>query len=783
MAASLVTLPSELLEVVASTLDVNDLGGLRLTCRDVAVRISNGAYKSHFKSKRLLLSVDKLTRLEQAARQVGPLIANEDDLTEQRVDECASGLAAAWHALRRLTDKPCLQHLILEVDTQPSYAWVLMMTPARPGIRSVPDQYSSVIRSAQSVYRVVIKALAECGEALHSLNLFGTLPRCSLPMRELHSGIAVEDAACWTGKLEHLTLSVASTERPQEGDEPTIGAESAQAMPPVPDMHPDARSVLECLTNTLRLVSLDLGYYEAHERVSWDRTRRYSAAYLRSMLWFDSVADRVLLPRLITLRLRNVRTSESSLTGLLTRHSLRDLTMEYIHLQPGGKFQRILNIISGPKRKVKLSRLALADLWEERLMRFALSTSDHQSMKIFVDGHRGPRYAFTGELDELEKTVKIFRDTTTWSGELGTVEWLEYCRNMSIALKDLPPELFDQFADVLDLPTLCRLRLANRATSRCILVSHYATCFISKRLLLTPKKLSSFTAVIKSGSPVCALESLTLVSPMLQKGKDLREKKIQELSSLLLVALQALSVAAPQCLLRHLEFGVDTHPKPARVRADTQWTSKLVHVSVYPNNSRIEAWNIFTDFHAVSDLLRLTPNLESLSIRHLMTDFDDTRAGHPLNYKKKLFWFDTVAETLLLPKLASLSFHNVRISQELLLKLLTRHPIRRLTIEYMALERHEFDGIMGFISGPDRTVELEHLALADLWGEYRFLPFEVPYHGTRAGFGFARGEGDRYVFVGGPTELQELVRCEPQGDHKHSMQSWEEERALHFGPP
>ncbi|OQN99118.1 hypothetical protein B0A48_14979 [Cryoendolithus antarcticus] len=427
MAASLVTLPSELLEVVASTLDVNDLGGLRLTCRDVSVRISNGAYKSHFKSKRLLLTVDKLTRLEQAARQgdlvsllerltmVGPLIANEDDLTEQRVDECALGLAAAWHALRRPTHKPRLQHLILEVDTQPSYAWVLMMTPARPGIRSVPDQYSSVIRSAQFVYRVVIKALAECGEELHSLNLFGTLPRCSLPMRELNSDIAVEDAACWTGKLEHLTLSVASTERPQEGDEPTIEAESAQAMPPVPDMHPDAR-----------------------------------AAYLRSMLWFDSVADRVILPRLITLRLRNIRTSESSLTSLLTRHSLRDLAMEYIHLQPGGKFQRILNIISGPKRKIKLNRLALADLWEDRLMTFAIRTSDHQSMKIFGDGHRGPRYAFTGELDELVKTVKIFRDTMTWSGELGTVEWLEYCLNMSIALTDLPQELLDQVADFLD---------------------------------------------------------------------------------------------------------------------------------------------------------------------------------------------------------------------------------------------------------------------------------------------------------------------------------------------
>nr|OQO18417.1 hypothetical protein B0A51_15127 [Rachicladosporium sp. CCFEE 5018] len=514
MAASLVTLPSELLEVVASTLDVNDLGGLRLTCRDVSVRISNGAYKSHFKSKRLLLTVDKLTRLEQAARQgdlvsllerltmVGPLIANEDDLTEQRVDECASGLAAAWHALRRPTDKPRLQHLILEVDTQPSYAWVLMMTPARPGIRSVPDQYSSVIRSAQFVYRVVIKALAECGEALHSLNLFGTLPRCSLPMRELHSDIAVEDAACWTGKLEHLTLSVASTERPQEGDEPTIEAESAQAMPPVPDMHPDARSVLDCLTNTSGLVSLDIGYYEAHERVSWDRTRRYSAAYLRSMLWFDSVADRVILPRLITLRLRNVRTSESSLTSLLTRHSLRDLAMEYIHLQPGGKFQRILNIISGPKRKIKLNRLALADLWEDRLMTFAIRTSDHQSMKIFGDGHRGPRYAFTGELDELVKTVKIFRDTMTWSGELGTVEWLEYCLNMSIALTDLPQELLDQVADFLDLPTLCRLRMTNRATSRCILVNHYATYFASKRLLLISKKLTSSIAIIKYGSPV-----------------------------------------------------------------------------------------------------------------------------------------------------------------------------------------------------------------------------------------------------------------------------------------
>ncbi|OQN99120.1 hypothetical protein B0A48_14981 [Cryoendolithus antarcticus] len=159
------------------------------------------------------------------------------------------------------------------------------------------------------------------------------------------------------------------------------------------------------------------------------------------------------------------------------------------------------------------------------------------------------------------------------------------------------------------------------------------------------------------------------------------------------------------------------------------------------------------------------------------------RAGHPANYTRKMFRFETVAETLQLSQLPLLTLQNVRISQELLLKLLTRHPIRRLTIEYIALERHEFDGIMGFISGPDRTVELEHLALADLWGKCRFLPFEVPYHGTRAGLSFARGEGDRYVFVGGPTELQELVRCEPQGDHKHSMQSWEEERAFHFGPP
>ncbi|OQN99119.1 hypothetical protein B0A48_14980 [Cryoendolithus antarcticus] len=164
------------------------------------------------------------------------------------------------------------------------------------------------------------------------------------------------------------------------------------------------------------------------------------------------------------------------------------------------------------------------------------------------------------------------------------------------------------------------------------------------------------------------------------------EEKIQDLSSILLVALQALSIASPQCRLRYLGLAVDTQstpagvsrPTPGKVNRPDNFTrvlraakfgfhitaralakhalplasldifgatsrcsldaSELLHLikmpgesgrtlhglrslsvylsfnKVYPKHSKVQAWDIFTDFHAVSDVLRTTPNLDSLSI-------------------------------------------------------------------------------------------------------------------------------------------------------------------------
>ncbi|KAK6429090.1 hypothetical protein LTR95_014760 [Oleoguttula sp. CCFEE 5521] len=230
-----------------------------------------------------------------------------------------------------------------------------------------------------------------------TLDLFTTLPRCSLSMNELQRFTTVDGPAPWLSRLQYLSLSVSLTNSVWTD----LRKEGSDNSEPVPEnqtsAHEDAKSLLSFLRATPNLVSLNMKFYDAHNN-SW-RSRLFTST---TLYWFNLVAVHVQLPQLSTLTLRHFRASSRTLRGFLTRHPLRVLTLEQIRFQPAGRLTTVLNSISGPKRKVKLERLVVADVLEDSWM-------DFETSGVLGDGEGIPDFVFIGEHDQLDKTVETFR--------------------------------------------------------------------------------------------------------------------------------------------------------------------------------------------------------------------------------------------------------------------------------------------------------------------------------------------------------------------------------------
>ncbi|KAK6438586.1 hypothetical protein LTR95_005207 [Oleoguttula sp. CCFEE 5521] len=441
MRVLLTTLPPEVLELIAESLSLSDLNSLRLVNRDLAVTIAKGRYLNSFKSKRLLLTSDDLLRFQEGLRNrgptcalehltlVSPLLAPDEEIPKDQIEQHAVALATAWQALSTHTPTWRLKHLTLEVDTCPSYEWITLMAPIRRSSYPVPDNYQSVLRSALFTFRVTVQALERCTLPLDSLDLFGTIPRCSLPMSELCWLWDRQTTAPWMAGLRNLTISMTPSRSSSARNNDTAwSTETPQQVTSAMGMLTDPQALVRFLKATPNLSGLSVRHYDAYGVQYMNPDAARSTSFAEHLYWCDAIAKDVSLLHLSTLTLRHTYATEAGLARLLSGSPLRSLTMEYVHLKEGGSFQNVLKLISGPRRTVQLQHLALADLWENRLMRFAIPWKREEGDQRLGDDKYGPLHVYVGKSDDLKELIKIARDTSQQSGEIEYVFWLQYCR-------------------------------------------------------------------------------------------------------------------------------------------------------------------------------------------------------------------------------------------------------------------------------------------------------------------------------------------------------------------
>ncbi|KAK6429091.1 hypothetical protein LTR95_014761 [Oleoguttula sp. CCFEE 5521] len=441
MPVLLTTLPPEVLELVASPLSLDDLRSLRLVNRDLAVAIAKGRYLNHFKSKRLLLTSDDLLHFQKGLRNggptyaleqltlVGPVVASDAEISEDQIEQRAAALATAWQALNIHTPTCRLRHLALEVDTHPNYEWITVMAPVRRSSYPVPDNYQSVLRSARLTFRVTIQALERCTLPLDSLDLFGTIPRCSLPMGELWWLWDRQTTAPWMTGLRNLTISITpSRSSSVRDDETACSIEMSQQVPSALELLTDPQALVRFLKAAPSLSKLSVRHYDAYGVQYMNPNTARSASFAGHLHWIDPIAKDVSLLHLSTLTLRHTYATEAGLARLFSGSPLRSLTLEYVHLTKGGSFQNVLKLISGPRRTVQLQYLAIADLWKDRLMRFPIPWKGDEGDQMFGDDKYGPNHVYVGNSDDLNELIKIACDTSQQSGEIEYVFWLQYCR-------------------------------------------------------------------------------------------------------------------------------------------------------------------------------------------------------------------------------------------------------------------------------------------------------------------------------------------------------------------
>lgn len=396
---SLDGIPVEAVEIIVNLLAFSDICSLRLTGHELNAKSSQGIFKSHFRSKKIVMTERELQTAVYMTqrREVGGLLEHltlvglqtcrtqEDDdidavyilgrprttlaerisnahagrtrntqaglLTsrKQEVDEndAAKLLGQAMKNLRLSLTGGSLLSLSLMVDDLSGgkgYKYWSFKGAAIPSARP------RIWEAAAQLFQTTAHALGVSELPIESFDIFGGVICCSLACDRIATCLERVNLSVSLRGLKHLSISL--SQHVQHEPE----SEEMQALA-TGERH--TKAICQLLQLCPVLEDLQLHWYSL-----WDSN--HTAAVAEEVNFLNRVAQSCRFPSLKRWSLKGVSTSESTLLTFLRQTQLDRVEMEEIHLQ-SGKFRPVFDYLV---EHMQLQHVHLDNLWEEDLIYF-----------------------------------------------------------------------------------------------------------------------------------------------------------------------------------------------------------------------------------------------------------------------------------------------------------------------------------------------------------------------------------------------------------------------------
>ncbi|SMQ45280.1 unnamed protein product [Zymoseptoria tritici ST99CH_3D7] len=338
---SIMSLPSELLEEVVLSLNLQDVCNLRLAASGIASQIAQGSFRAHFKSKSVRVSCEDF-RCFAMVTQPNWLGCALEHLTiigspQENIDagepddaEISELLLKALKQLRANSKTGALRSINLTVEGT---------TVMRENFSYTCD-WRQIWKCADKTARLLARAMLGSAILVQSLDLYSSTPRCALNSSQLQTLLNTFDMP----ELRSLSFAVSNNEDCPVDDE---GVGLSKCLERFLIRH--ARGMEELNMRWLNLHLTDVPY-----------------AKIERQRFFDGFAG-LSLPSLNTLSLKGMEiTSEALVSFLSTNSQVRRINLEWLHIL-AGKFESVCIQMT---KCLELDSIYLNDLWERRLLEF-----------------------------------------------------------------------------------------------------------------------------------------------------------------------------------------------------------------------------------------------------------------------------------------------------------------------------------------------------------------------------------------------------------------------------
>ncbi|GAM84429.1 hypothetical protein ANO11243_024250 [Dothideomycetidae sp. 11243] len=320
------SLPAEVLELIASTLYLDDLRNVRLSSARFAAKFSGARFQSFYRCKTVVITSpaqleefvqrtrsDQYGRLVQTLTLRGILPAENGSIDVERYKDVATTLAVALNNIRSNSVTGRLPSLTLEAGYDNS-----SVENPRECRSNDPNarvhQWHYTWYAAEWTFATVCNALATSGLPIDELDIFHGMYCCSLACDSIQPVLDIIDLSLSLGGLKRLSLSLSSCLRVRHDS----GGHGGQ-------------QVSRLLGFCPALQSLELHWYKTKPV-----GEALSASPSTDMLFFDTICRSVRLPQLRCLALRGIFMTQAALMEYLSHTApISSLILEEATLSAG----------------------------------------------------------------------------------------------------------------------------------------------------------------------------------------------------------------------------------------------------------------------------------------------------------------------------------------------------------------------------------------------------------------------------------------------------------------
>lgn len=351
---TLENLTAEILEAIIVKLQFRDIGSLRLVSRTIAAKTVQDTLKERFASKTVEWTSEKqlqeLLRLTQP-HWMGRFLQNLTIVGRAKAALTTPSnqglITAAFDNLRQNSIHGGLKSIILAIQGRDKSNDII--TTER-----IIREWEIVWKTASQTFNTVCRALSDSALPIQKLDVFGSIPRCSLACNKIAPGLDYINLSRPLANLKCLSLSLSHhiDESPRSS--------TLRSFSRIQRYHNDIRRFLELCPY---LETLELHWYNL--QYPSDENDAQERLFFTEIVKLDS------LSKLRHCRLYGLHTDETTLTVFCKQATqLCSLSMNEIHLREG-KFAPVFKYVTN--HLPHLDYIHLSDLYEDevRLICFA----------------------------------------------------------------------------------------------------------------------------------------------------------------------------------------------------------------------------------------------------------------------------------------------------------------------------------------------------------------------------------------------------------------------------